>query len=103
MSIMDILGGGGGGGMGGGMGAPAPAGPEPAIPTPGGNPEETARKAGELIRQAIEEEVDEEDRFQLEEIASKIQKYIASQQQLADTATGAGPGAKVLRKVGGGA
>jgi hypothetical protein len=101
MSTMDIeslLGG------GGGMGAPAGGGaPAPAIPTPGGNPEETARKAGELIRQAIEEEVDEEDRFQLEEIASKIQKYIASQQQLADTATGAGPGAKVLRKVGGGA
>jgi hypothetical protein len=102
MSIMDILGGGGGApeGMGGAPAAPA----ESSIPRGGGgNPEDTARQAGELIRQAIEEEVDEQDRYALEEIASKIQKYIASQQDLADTATGAGPGAKVLRKVGGGA
>lgn len=103
---MDILGGGGGapgGGAPSGGGVQGPGTPNIPRNQEGGNPEDAAREAGKIIRQAIELEVDEADRLQLEEIASRIQKYIASQQDLADTATGAGPGAKVMRKMGPGA
>lgn len=87
---------------GGGEGAttnPAPNAGE-------GDPVELVRKAIELVDAAKTAEPDDEDTVLLEKVTTELQTYIANQQKLVDTATGAGPGAKVIRKAqarGGGA
>jgi hypothetical protein len=97
---------------GGGGGAPAPSIPLPGGPgandqaappdAGGGNPEDLVSQGLELIRQAIPMDPDEEDKLLLEKITTMCQDYIARQQKLVDTATGAGPGAKLVRKASGG-
>lgn len=82
-----------------------PAGAEQAAPTGGGgqaNAEELVKKAKDLIRQAIEAEPDQEDKMILEDTASRMQKYLAAQQKLGDSAMGAGPGVKLVRKAAAG-
>lgn len=84
----------------GGGGAPAGAGG--AAPAAGGSDQAGAEKlvqqAKVLIRQALEKEPDHEDAMQLEDIASRMQKYLATQQKMVDSAMGAGPGTKMVRK-----
>lgn len=69
----------------------------------GGNPVELLRQALSLVRQAAEAEPDDEDQAALEKIGASIAQQIATDQKLRDTATGAGPGAKLVRKVARGA
>lgn len=100
--------------MGGGGGGPAPGGPPESIQIPGGAPAapqaggggqsdaiSLMQQAKELLRQALESEPDEEDKLLIEKMLTEAQQYVATQQKLIDTATGAGPGAKVMRKAAG--
>lgn len=89
-------------GLGGGGPGMPPGGPESAPPGGGEDPISLVQQAAELIRQAIGLEPDHEDKLQLEKLTTGAQQYIASQQQLVDTATGAGPGAKLVRKASSG-
>jgi hypothetical protein len=82
-----------------GAGGGAPGGP--GGPAGGGgsrDPDEILREAKALIAEAIAVEKDEEDLLQLEDIATKIQKYLATSQKLVDSVMGGGPGAKLIRK-----
>lgn len=99
------------GGMGAGMGAGAP--PAPSISLPGApeeappqessssDPLELMRQALETTRKAAAAEPDDEDQAMLEKIGADISKYIAAQQKLTDSAMGAGPGVKLVRKAAG--
>lgn len=88
-------------------GAPAPSitlgGGAPPEPTSGsgGDPAELMRKALETTRQAAAAEPDDEDQALLEKIGADIAKYLAAQQKLTDSAMGAGPGVKLVRKAAG--
>lgn len=101
MALQDLLGGGAPGG------APAPAAPGPGEESGpgegGGDSVSLLGQALDLIRQAIDVEPDEEDKLTLEQCTTLLQKVKASNQKLQDTAMGAGPGAKFLRKAQGGA
>lgn len=91
MSAMDYL--------AGAQGPPAPGGEELAeAPQGGGDSVTLLSDALSLIRQAIEVEPDDEDKLTLEQATTLLQKVKASNQKLTDTAMGAGPGAKFLRK-----
>lgn len=104
-SIMDMLG--GGGGDPGAAPAPAP-GPDPSQPAgpddQGGDstPEDLIQQAIDLVKQAVDLDPDHEDKLNLEDTITKLQKYLASQQQMTDKAMGAGPGVKAIRKASGG-
>lgn len=87
---------GGGGGMEGG--APPPEMDVPEESAPSGDPVEMMRQALDLTRSSAESEPDDEDQAELEKIGAAIAAYIGKQQKLVDTATGAGPGAKLVRK-----
>lgn len=98
--------------MGGGGGMGAPAGPPPSIQIPGQGPAPESggsdpialvQQAKDLLRQALDAEPDEEDKLLLEKMLTEAQQYVATQQKIVDSATGAGPGAKVMRKAAGGA
>lgn len=97
-----LLGGGGGPPMGGDPMGGAP--PTLDIPSEesSSDPVESMRQALDLVRSAAEAEVDDEDQAALEKIGAQIAAYIGSQQKLTDTATGAGPGAKLVRKAAAG-
>lgn len=87
-------------------------GPPPSIslPAPGGEPPaasggewpsdpvDIARKLLEGIRALAAAEPDDEDQAQIEKMGADMAKYLANQQKLVDSATGAGPGAKLIRK-----
>lgn len=62
------------------------------------NPEDLIQQAKDLIDKAIPLDPDHEDKLLLEKIATEMQQYLANQQKLGDTALGAGPGAKMVRK-----
>lgn len=99
---MAALGGGGGdplAALGGGMGAPPEAAPEPEG---GGSNADNMRQVKDLLRMILENEPDEQDSLLLEKMLTEAQQYLANEEKLVDTATGAGPGAKLLRKSGGG-
>lgn len=86
--------------VGGQGGGPVSGGPMGG----GGNETEAVslvKQAQVLLRRALEDEPDEEDKLLLEELTSSCQKYLASQQKMGDQAIGAGPGAKLVRKVTG--
>lgn len=51
-----------------------------------------------FVQSYMEAEQNDEDLVAAASILKDIQKLLASQQQLADKATGAGPGARLLRK-----
>lgn len=98
--------------MGGGGGGPAPGGPPESIQIPGGAPQagggggqsdaiSLMQQAKDLLRQALDSEPDEEDKLLIEKMLTEAQQYVATQQKLIDSATGAGPGAKVMRKAAG--
>ena len=94
-----------------------PGGPPPSISLPGGppgggppaggeptGPEGLVAKARKLlsgVRELAELEPDDEDQAALDKIAADISKYIAAQQKLTDSALGAGPGVKLVRKAAG--
>lgn len=87
------------------MGGPPPsislpaAGGEPPAEPGSSDPAELMRKALEATRKAAVAEPDDEDQAMLEKIGADIAKYLATQQKLVDTATGAGAGEKLVRKV----
>ena len=94
-----------------GLGGPPAGGPPPSISLPGagggeppaeaggGDPAVLMREALESVRKAAVAEPDDEDQALLEKIGADIAKYLATQQKLVDTATGAGAGEKLVRKV----
>lgn len=91
--------------MMGGLGGPPPsiqlpgAGGEPPAEAGGGDPAALMREALGAVRKAAVAEPDDEDQAMLEKIGADIAKYLATQQKLVDTATGAGAGEKLVRKV----
>ncbi len=93
-------------------GAPAPSitlggGAPPAPPAESGgsewpsDPVALARKLLEGTRKLAEIEPDDEDQAAIEKLGADISKYIAAQQKLTDSAMGAGPGVKLVRKAAG--
>lgn len=116
-SILDMLGGGGPGGP------PDAGGPPPSISLPGaggppdaggdtggGNPgapdsqsvTDLVNQAADLLSKALSQEKDAEDKAMLADLIAKAHKFTGAQQKLTDQATGAGPGAKLIRKASGG-
>lgn len=87
------------------MGGPPPSislpagGGEPPAEAGSSDPAELMRNALENVRKAAVAEPDDEDQAMLEKIGADIAKYLATQQKLVDTATGAGAGEKLVRKV----
>jgi len=92
-----------GGPAGPGPGGPPPgaAGPSPTSPTKGDHTDRLRDAIESLTAFKIEEQ-DDEDLALADEIIAKCQKLLANNQKLADQAVGAGPGAKFMRKQGGG-
>lgn len=90
-------------GQGGPGGAPGGPPQQGGGSQGGGNPVELLRQALDLVRQAALAEPDDEDQANLEKIGASIAQQIATDQKLRDQATGAGPGAKLVRKVAQGA
>jgi hypothetical protein len=83
------------------IGAPAPAEPDTSAGVTSartGGPEDDLRHAALFVQSYMEAETDDEDLAAASKILHDIQKLLASQQKLTDRATGAGPGARILRK-----
>lgn len=80
----------------GGGGQGVPHGPDR------GDHTDALNDAISAIEEFISEETDEQDIALAREIMAKIAKLRSSQQELVDKATGAGPGARLLRKSQGG-
>jgi hypothetical protein len=55
-------------------------------------------QAADLLTQALSQEKDPEDKALIADLVAKAHKFAGSQQSLLDKATGAGPGAKLVRK-----
>lgn len=93
--------------MGGGpppsisLGGGAPPAP-PAEDAGSSDPLALMREALDKTRKAADAEPDDEDQALLEKIGADIAKYLAAQQKLTDSAIGAGPGVKLVRKAAGG-
>lgn len=88
-----------GGGPGGPGGPGAPGGGQ------GDGPDSEKVKsllsqARDLIDQAEQAEGDDADRVMISELSHKITAFIGAQQKTLDSAMGAGPGVKLLRKSG---
>jgi hypothetical protein len=83
------------GGMGapgqgiGGQGIPGPDSPKVA---------DLIDQAAEMLKQALDQESDPEDKALIADLIAKAHKFTGQQQKLVDQATGAGPGAKLVRK-----
>jgi hypothetical protein len=101
--------------LGGGPAAAGPAAPPSHIPIPGAaaggpgdnagvpgpdNPkvEQLVTQATDLLRQAVNLEHDPPDKAFLSDLVARAHKFLGDQQALVDKATGAGPGAKLVRK-----
>lgn len=95
-----------------------PAGPAAGLPLPPGlggggggggvpgqadTPQVSAliNKAADILSQALGQEKDPEDKAMIADLIAKCHKFAGSQQKMIDTATGAGPGVKLLRKASG--
>lgn len=108
MAFLDELMGGGGPPMppqgGGGQPGPGgPGGPSGSITSkPTGDKTDSIRQAIELLNVYLVEEEDDEDLALVSKIQADLQKLLANNQKLTDQAMGAGPGARFLRKQGGG-
>lgn len=111
-SLLDLLGPGGppdGGDAGGpppsislpGAGGP-PAGDSGGGGIPGAPDSQSVtdlvNQAADLLQKALSQEKDAEDKAMLADLIAKAHKFAGSQQKLLDQATGAGPGAKLVRK-----
>lgn len=88
---------GGGGDPGGGQGAGAPAS--------GGKPGPDSQQVRDLIQQAIDSlrqaeelEGDAADQALIAKAVADLRGFIGNQQKMEDTAMGAGPGVKLMRK-----
>lgn len=87
------------------MGGPPPSislpagGGEPPAEAGPSDPKALMRQALENVRKAAAADPDDEDQAHLEKIGAEIAKYLANQQKLVDSATGAGSGEKLVRKL----
>jgi hypothetical protein len=88
--------------LGGGPGGPG--GPAPGGPQKGGDGPDSDKVKGlisqaiDLVRQAEQIEGDPGDQALLAKVAADLRGFIGNQQKMLDTAMGAGPGVKILRK-----
>jgi hypothetical protein len=88
------------------LGPAGPAGPPPHIPLPasGGDGPDSKKVAGllkqaiALLDQAVPLEGDAADKAKLAKSIADLHAIVGEQQKLTDTAMGAGPGVRVLRK-----
>lgn len=85
--------------------APDPAGGDPSAGggTPGPDSpkvEQLLDQAKALIVQAEGLEKDHEDKAKLMKMAADLQAFLGASQKLEDSAMGAGPGVKLIRKTG---
>jgi hypothetical protein len=82
-------------------GEPLPV-PEDNVPSlsspPAGDSFDSLRQAIDLITSYMEQEQDDEDLAIAAKIKADIQKLLAQNQKLADSAMGMGPGEKFIRK-----
>jgi hypothetical protein len=93
-------------GMGGGGGAPPPdpaAGGDPlggasVAPPAAGDASDTLKQIIDLFNIYMQEEQDPQDLATASKLQADTHKLLADQQKLVDTATGAGPGARMVRK-----
>lgn len=82
----------------------APGGPTPGPSGQGGDGPDSAqvasllKQARDLIDKAEGLEGDDADRVMISELSHKITAFLGAQQKMTDTAMGAGPGVKMLRK-----
>lgn len=89
-------------------GLPGVGGPPPGSQGGGDGPdspqvESLLRRAKQLVLQAEGMEKDAEDQAKLTKLAADIQGFLGAQQKLNDSAMGAGPGVKLIRKTAPGA
>jgi len=63
-----------------------------------GDPSDDLRHAIMFVQEYMQAEQDDEDLADASKILSALQSLLAKQQKLADRATGAGPGARLVRK-----
>lgn len=81
----------------------APAGPEGGAPPALGATEAVAavKQAKALVQKALLAEKDHQDVLVLEKVTTLLQGYLASNEKLVDSATGAGSGERLIRKLTG--
>jgi hypothetical protein len=92
----------GGGGPAGLLAAAQGAPPDAGAEGGGeGSNSEDMRQVKDLLRKILENEPDEQDSLLLEKMLTEAQQYLANEEKLVDTALGAGPGARLLRKTQG--
>ena len=84
-------------GPGGAVGDPSGGGGKPGAPD-SQSVTDKINQAADILSQALAQEKDPEDKALISEIVAKLHKFAGSQQSLVDKATGAGPGAKLVRK-----
>ena len=70
-------------------------------PRRGGDPTDHLEDAIDSLTEYLKLESDAEDKAAGAKILSELQKLLAAQQKLVDRATGAGPGAALVRKLQG--
>ena len=99
-SILDALGVGGPPPDGGPSAGPPGGGGQPGPDTP--QVEDAVRKAIDAVQEGLDGENDPGDKAFLADIIAKLHKFLGDQQKMVDTAIGAGPGVKLLRKAQGG-
>lgn len=81
-----------------GGGGPDAAGPDQPGP-PAGDPSEIYRQIIDLVREAIAEEKDEQDRLILEQVTTMVQKILANDQKTLDQTLGNSGLASILRRL----
>jgi hypothetical protein len=90
------------GGGPGGPGGPGPAGPGAGKPGGDGPDSEQVKtligQAIDALRQAEDLEGDDGDKAMLAKCVADLRGFIGNQQKMLDTAMGAGPGVKIMRK-----
>jgi hypothetical protein len=87
--------------MFGAQAPPSDAGPQagPSVSSPQkGDPSDILRHIVDLWNLYLQEETDDQDLARASKCQADTQKLLADQQKLVDTATGAGPGARLVRK-----
>jgi hypothetical protein len=73
------------------------AGPSVSSP-PSGDASDTLRQIIDLWNVYMQEETDEQDLAKASKLQADTQQLLADQQKLTDQATGAGPGARLIRR-----
>lgn len=84
--------------LSGGAPDPGAADPSAGADTGASDPAALMKQALALLDQVKQAESDEQDTLLLEKMTTMGQQYLADQVKLQDTATGAGPGARLVRK-----